>query len=53
MQDENDAEGRETRQEKRGERLSRTRSKIKQHGRGMGRVYKNAILKRVKHDRKT
>jgi hypothetical protein len=39
----------ETRQERREERLRRKREKMPQHGRGLGRVYKEAILKRIRH----
>jgi hypothetical protein len=39
----------ETRQERREERLKKKREKIPQHGRGMARIYKEAILKRIRH----
>ena len=39
----------ETRQERREERLKKKREKIPQHGRGLGRIYKEAILKRIRH----
>jgi hypothetical protein len=39
----------ETRQERREERLQKKREKMPQHGRGLGRVYKEAILKRIRH----
>jgi hypothetical protein len=37
----------ETRQERREKRLERKKEKIPQHGRGLGRLYKEAILKRI------
>ena len=37
----------ETRQERREKRLAKKREKIPQHGRGLGRLYKEAILKRI------
>jgi hypothetical protein len=39
----------ETRQERREARLKKKREKMPQHGRGLGRVYKEAILKRIRH----
>jgi hypothetical protein len=39
----------ETRQERREERLKKKREKIPQHGRGLARIYKEAILKRIRH----
>jgi hypothetical protein len=39
----------ESRQERREERLKKKREKIPQHGRGLGRIYKEAILKRIRH----
>jgi hypothetical protein len=39
----------ETRQERREERLKKKREKMPQHGRGLGRIYKEAILKRIRH----
>ena len=36
-----------TRQERREQRLEKKKEKIPQHGRGLGRVYKEAILKRI------
>lgn len=36
-----------TRQERREQRLEKKKEKMPQHGRGVGRVYKEAILKRV------
>jgi hypothetical protein len=38
----------ETRQERRERRLRKRREKIPQHGRSLARVYKDAILKRLK-----
>ena len=39
----------ETRQERREERLRKKQEKMPQHGRGLGRIYKEAILKRIRH----
>ncbi len=39
----------ETRQERREKRLEKKKEKMPQHGRGLGRVYKEAILKRIDH----
>jgi len=39
----------ETRQERREERLKKKREKMPQHGKTLGRVYKEAILKRIRH----
>jgi hypothetical protein len=41
---ENDTE--KTRQEAREEKLRKKRAKMKQHGKGLARVYKDAITKR-------
>jgi hypothetical protein len=38
----------ETRQERRGRRLRKKREKMPQHGRSLVRVYKDAVLKRLK-----
>ena len=38
----------ETRQERRGKRLRKKREKMPQHGRSLARVYKDAVLKRLK-----
>jgi len=38
----------DTRQEVREEKLRRKRQKIKQHGKGLGKVYRDAISKRGK-----
>jgi len=38
----------ETRQERRERRLRKKRQKMPQHGRSLARVYKDAILKRLK-----
>lgn len=37
----------ETRQERRERRLKKKREKIPQHGKGLARVYRNAMLKRT------
>jgi len=39
----------ETRQERREKRLEKKREKMPQHGKGLGRIYKEAILKRISH----
>jgi len=44
----NDAE---TRQERREKKLKKKREKIPQHGRGLARIYMDAILKRLKRHR--
>ncbi len=38
----------ETRQERRDKKLRRKYEKIPQHGKSLGRVYRNAVAKRVK-----
>jgi hypothetical protein len=38
----------ETRQERREERLKKKREKIPQHGKGLGRIYRNAVIKQAK-----
>ncbi|MDD4984590.1 MAG: hypothetical protein PHQ43_02200 [Dehalococcoidales bacterium] len=42
----------ETRQERRERRLMKKRGRMLQHGRGLVRVYRDAILKRLKMKRK-
>jgi hypothetical protein len=42
----------ETRQERREERKRKRRDKMVQHGRSLVRVYKDAIIKRTKRDRR-
>jgi len=42
----------ETKQERREKKQQKKREKILQHGRSLVRVYKDAILKRVKQVRK-
>ena len=37
-----------TRQESRAEKLRKKRQKIKQHGKGLGKIYENAVEKRKK-----
>ncbi len=39
----------ETRQERREKKLEKKRERVPQHGRNLARVYKEAILKRIKH----
>jgi len=43
------ADDSETRQQRREERLKKKREKMPQHSRGLGRIYKEAILKRIRH----
>jgi hypothetical protein len=38
----------ESRQERREQRLLRQRQKIRQHGKSLARIYRDAILKRLK-----
>ncbi len=38
----------ETRQERRGKKLQKKRERVVQHGKGLGRLYKEAILKRIR-----
>jgi hypothetical protein len=38
----------ETRQEKRAEKLRKKKAKIKQHGKGLIKIYKDAVEKRGK-----
>jgi hypothetical protein len=38
----------QTRQERREERRRKKQERMEQHGKGLARVYKDAILKRVK-----
>jgi hypothetical protein len=38
----------ETRQDKREEKLRKKKQKIKQHGKGLGKIYKDAVEKRGK-----
>jgi hypothetical protein len=40
--------GGETRQEKRAEKLRKKKAKIKQHGKGLIKIYKDAVEKRGK-----
>jgi hypothetical protein len=42
----------ETRQERREKRLKKKREKMPQHGKGLGRVYRNAVVKRAKEEGK-
>ena len=39
----------ETRQERREKKLKKKQERIPQHGKGLGRLYKEAILKRIRH----
>ncbi len=41
----------ETRQERREKRLKKKRERIPQHGRNLVKIYKDAILKRLKRHR--
>jgi hypothetical protein len=40
-----------TRQEAREEKLRKKRQKIKQHGKGLGKIYRDAIAKREKQSK--
>ena len=42
----------ETRQERREKRLRKKREQIKQHGKGLAKVYQDAVLKREKQEQK-
>ena len=44
----NEQVDKETRQERREKRLKKKRERIPQHGRGLARIYKDVILKRLK-----
>ncbi len=39
----------DTRQERREERLDKKKEKMPQHGKQTGRLYKEAIVKRIRH----
>ncbi len=39
----------ETRQERREKKSKKKRERVPQHGRNLARVYKEAIIKRIKH----
>ena len=39
----------ETRQERREKRLRKKRERMPQHGRNLAKIYKEAILKRLRH----
>ena len=41
----------ETRQERREKKLKKKQERIPQHGRGLARIYKDVILKRLKRHR--
>jgi hypothetical protein len=41
--------GAETRQERREKKLLKKKERIKKHGKGLARVYKEAILKRINY----
>jgi hypothetical protein len=42
-----DANQKETRQERREKKLESKREQMKKHGKGLARLYKEAILKRI------
>jgi hypothetical protein len=44
---EEEAQEKETRQEARAERLRKKRQKIKQHGKGLAKMYRDAVEKRT------
>jgi hypothetical protein len=39
----------DTKQERREKKLKKKRERIPQHGKGLAKVYRDAILKRLKH----
>ncbi|MFH1032840.1 MAG: hypothetical protein V1767_09805 [Chloroflexota bacterium] len=41
-------ENEETRQERREKRLKKKHEKMPQHGKGLAKIYRNAVTKRVK-----
>jgi len=41
----------ETKQERREKRLKKKRERVRQHGRSLAQIYKEAILKRLKRHR--
>ncbi len=42
----------ETRQQRREEKLQKKQERVAKHGRGLARLYKEAIIKRINHLRK-
>ena len=44
----NEKETPETRQERREEKLRKKRNKMPQHGKSLGQIYRDAILKKTK-----
>jgi hypothetical protein len=44
----NEKETEETRQERREQKLRKKREKIPQHGKSLGQIYKDAVLKKAK-----
>jgi hypothetical protein len=44
----NEKETPETRQERREEKLRKKREKIPQHGKSLGQIYKDAVMKKAK-----
>ncbi len=43
----NDNEASETRQERREKKLRKKREKMPQHGKSLGQIYRNAVLKKA------
>ena len=41
----------ETRQERREKKLQKRREQMRKHGKGLAKIYRNAILKRMKENR--
>jgi len=41
----------ETRQERREKKLKKRRERIRKHGKGLARIYRDAILKRLKSNK--
>jgi hypothetical protein len=45
-----EGQGKETRQDKRAEKLRKKKAKIQQHGKGLGKIYKAAVEKRKREE---
>ena len=46
----NEDNGQETRQDRRADRLRRVKARIKKHGKGLAKVYRDALKKRKKEN---
>ena len=42
----------ETRQERREKKLRKQRERMKKHGKGLAQIYKNAVTRRLKDEKK-